>query len=157
MTFARAGVGRDSLASSNTTDAVLGRISGTGAYLDVATHTEAQLSPGIIIYRFDASLVFFNADHFKTRVRTVVREARAPVRHLLLDAETIPYLDTTGAASLEQVLGDLKAEGIAIAVAAAKSPVRAMFERTGLAGRIGADRMFLTLESAVETLTKATP
>jgi high affinity sulfate transporter 1 len=138
-------------------DAVLGCIPGTDDYRDAATHPEAELFPGLVIYRFDASLVFFNADHFKARVRTVVREARAPVRYLLLDAETMPYLDTTGAASLDQVCGDLEERGIALAVAAAKSPVRTMLDRTGLAGRIGPNRMFPTVASAVDALTRATP
>ena len=138
-------------------DAVLGRVPGTNIYLDTATHPEAERFPGTVIYRFDSSLVFFNAGHFKERVRTVVREAPRPIRYLLLDAETMPYLDTTGAASLDRVRGDLEAEGIAVAVAAAKSPVRTMLERTGLAGRIGPDRMFQTVDSAIEALTKAAP
>jgi high affinity sulfate transporter 1 len=137
-------------------DAVLGRVPGTGAFADAKTHPEAESFPGLVIYRFDASLVFFNADHFKARVRTVVREVPAPVRYFLLDAETMPYLDTTGAASLEQVCGDLEAEGIAMAVAAAKGPIRTMLERTGLAGRFGPERMFPTVAAAAEALTGAT-
>lgn len=68
-----------------------------------------------------------------------------------------PYLDTTGAASLERVCGDLEAEGIAVAVAAAKSRVRTMLDRTALAARIGPERMLPTVESVVEALTRATP
>jgi high affinity sulfate transporter 1 len=136
-------------------DAVLGRIPRTNVYLDITTHPEAEMLPGLLIYRFDASLIFFNADHFKARVKTVIGEATTPVRYFLLDAETIPYLDTTGAASLDQVCADLEAEGIAIAIAAAKSPVRTMLDRTGLAKRVGPDRMFPTVESAVEALSRA--
>lgn len=135
-------------------DAVLGRNPRTNAYRDMATDPEAQSFAGLLIYRFDASLVFFNADHFKARVRAVIRAAPTPVRCLLLNAETMPHLDTTGAASLDQVCGDLEAAGIAIAIAAAKTQVRAMLERTGLAARIGASRMFPTVESAVEALSK---
>jgi MFS superfamily sulfate permease-like transporter len=69
----------------------------------------------------------------------------------------MPQLDTTGAASLEQVCGDLDAAGVEMAVAGAKSPVRAMLERTGLAMRIRPDRMFPTVESAVEALSRSTP
>jgi high affinity sulfate transporter 1 len=138
-------------------DAVLGRIPGTNIYYDTTTHPEAESFPGLVIYRFDASLVFFNADHFKARVRAVVREAREPLRYLLLDAETMPYLDTTGAASLDQLCADLEDKGIAMAVAAAKSPVRTMLDRTGLVRRIGYNRMFPTVESAIEALSKATP
>jgi high affinity sulfate transporter 1 len=138
-------------------DAVLGRIPGTGTYRDTNTHPEAESLPGLVIYRFDASLVFFNADHFKSRVRAVVREAPAPVRYFLLDAETMPYLDTTGAAGLDQVRGELEDSGITMAIAEAKSPLRAMLDRTGIAGRIRPDRMFPTVETAVETLLKDRP
>jgi len=133
-------------------DAVLGRIPGTGMYSDIANNPGAETFPGLVIYRFDASLVFFNADHFKARVKTVVRHAQTPVRYLLLDAGTMPMLDTTGAASLDQVCGDLEAQGITMAVAAAKGPVRTMLDKTGLAARIGPERMFPTVESAVEAL-----
>jgi SulP family sulfate permease len=134
-------------------DAVLGRIPGTSIYQDTATHPEAESSAGLVIYRFDASLVFFNADHFKARVKTVIREAPALPRYLLLDAGTMPLLDTTGAASLDQVCSDLDDQGIALAVAAAKSPVRNMLDKTGLAARIGNERMFATVQEAVEALT----
>ena len=143
--------------ASHPHDAVLGRNPRTNAYRDMTTDPEAESFPGLLIYRFDASLVFFNADRFKVRVNTVINTAPAGVRYFLLDAETMPHLDTTGAASLDQVCSDLEAEGIALAVAAAKSPVRTMLERTGLAARIGPNRMFLTLESAVEALSRATP
>ncbi len=138
-------------------DAVLGRIPGTDNYYDRTTHPEAETFPGLVIYRFDASLVFFNADNFKARVRTVVREGPAPVRVFLLDAETMPYLDTTGAAVLDQVRGDLEREGITMAIAAAKSPVRAMLDRTGLAERFGPDRLFRTVPAAVEALSTSRP
>ncbi len=74
------------------------------------------------------------------------------MRYLVLDAGTMPQLDSTGAASLERLCGDLEDQGVAIVVADAKSPVRAMLGRTGLADRIGPDRMFPTVDSAVEAL-----
>ena len=73
--------------------------------------------------------------------------------YFLLDAGTMPIMDTTGAASLDQVYGDLKAQGITVAITEAKGPVRTMLEKTGLAARIGTDRIFPTVESAVEALT----
>jgi high affinity sulfate transporter 1 len=137
-------------------DAVLGRIPGTKAYSDTTTNSEAETFPGLVIYRFDSALVFFNADHFRARVREVVREALAPVRYLVLDAETMPLLDTTGAASLDQVCADLEGQGVAMAIAGAKSPVRTMLILTGLEKRIGLHRMFPMVESAVVELSRAT-
>jgi len=138
-------------------DALLGRVPGTNDYYDLATHPGAETFPGLVIYRFDSSLVFFNADRFKARVRAVVREAPGPVRSFLLDAGTMPYMDTTGAACLDQVRGDLEREGIAMVLAAAKSPVRAMLDRASQAGRITPPRMFPSIAAAVEELAKTGP
>jgi MFS superfamily sulfate permease-like transporter len=139
--------------SSRPHDAVLGRMPETGDFRDIAVFPEAERPGGLVIYRFDASLVFFNADHFKARVRAVVRDAPTPARFFVLDAETMPLLDTTGAATLDQVCGDLDAEGIALAVASAKSQVRGMLDRSGVAARIGSSRMFPSVASAADALS----
>ena len=141
--------------SSRPHDAVLGHVPETNVFHDLTTCPEAKPLPGLVIYRFEASLVFFNADHFKARVRAVVRRAPPPVRCFLLDAETIPTLDTTGAASLDQLRIELAEEGIATAIAAATGSVRTMLDRTGLAARLGPHRMFPTVASAVEALMRA--
>jgi MFS superfamily sulfate permease-like transporter len=143
--------------ASSPHDAVLGRIPGTAIYHDLTTNPEAETFPGLVIYRFDGPLLFFNSDHFKMRVRALVGASREPVRHFVLDAETMPQVDTTGAAILEQVRDELEARGITVAVAAAKGPVRDLFERAGLTARFGPARMFPTVESAVEALSKTTP
>lgn len=134
-------------------DAVLGRIPGTATFGNAATHPESEHIPEFVIYRFDASLIFFNADHFKSRVRAVVAEAPAPVRCFLLDAETMLLLDTTGAATLEEVRADLKDKGVEMAIAGARSTVRTMLDRTGLAKSIGPERLFPTVDAAVGALS----
>jgi len=133
-------------------DAVLGRIPGTGTYLDTATHPEAESVPGLLIYRFDAGLLFHNADHFKSRVLELIRSAATPVRNLVVDAETMPLLDTTGAATLDELHGELERQGIGMAVAAAKNDVSAMLARSGFIAQVGPDRIFAAVEPAVQAL-----
>lgn len=140
--------------ASHPHDAVLGRVSGSEGYVDVSRRPDAETVPGLVIYRFDAALVFFNADHFKSRVRAVVGEAKMKPRCFLLDAETMPSLDTTGAAGLAEVSTELAEKGILLAVASAKEPVRAMLDRTGLVQEIGPERLFPTLDAAVRALAK---
>ena len=130
-------------------DAVLGRIPGTDEYHEIKRQKEAGSIPGLLIYRFDSALVFFNSDYFKSRVRALVAEADAEVRCFILDAETMPNIDSTGAASLSEVCNELTDRGIAFVVAEAKGPVRDMLELTGFTQQIGVDRMFPTLNSAV--------
>jgi MFS superfamily sulfate permease-like transporter len=103
-----------------------------------------------VIYRFDASLVFFNSDHFRSRIRSLVKEAQPEVRCFLLDAETMPFIDSTGAANLDEVCTELAERGIVLRIAAAKAPVRFMLDRTGLTQRIGAEHFSPTVASAVE-------
>lgn len=135
-------------------DAVLGRVRGTHVYVDNANREQLESFAGMVIYRFDSALVFFNADHFKARAKAVVQQAAQPVRTFVLDAETMPFLDTTGAASLEQVCTEFKAKGMVVAIAAAKGPVRDMLERTGLAEQIGTHRLYASVNDAVEAFTK---
>ena len=104
-----------------------------------------------MIYRFDASLLFFNADHFKSRVRSAVDTAQTEVRCFCSTPRPC-LMDTTGAASLEELCAELEERGIVFAIAAAKAPVRLMLDRTGLTQQIGARRLFPTVESAVAAL-----
>ncbi len=140
--------------TSRPNDAVLGRVPGADGYFDISNRPEAETVPGLVIYRFDAPLVFFNTDFFKSRVRRVVKEARPMPRCLLLDAGAIPDIDTTGVAGLGEVCAELTERGIVFAVAGVKSRVRRMLDRTGLTQQIGPARVFRTLESAVEAMAK---
>ena len=123
-----------------------------GGYRNIAAHPEAVTIPGLVIYRFDASLLFFNSDYFKSRARTVVNEARGDVRFFVLDAGAMPHMDTTGAATLEEVIRELSDRGTVFGLAEARAPVRSVLDRTGLTQLIGSRRLFPTLESAVESV-----
>ena len=135
-------------------DAVLGRIPGVDGFHDIAGRPEAETFPGLVIYRFDSSLVFFNADYFKSRVKAVAEEAKTDLRCFVLDAESIPLIDTTGAASLEEVRHELADKSVVLAIAGAKGPLRVMLDRTGLTQQIGSARLFPTLESALEEVAR---
>ena len=136
--------------ASRPNDAVLGRIPGVDGFHDVNGQPEAETLPELIIYRFDSSLVFFNADYFKNRIRTVVAEAKTKPRWFLLDAESMPWIDTTGAAILDEVRNELAEKNIVLTVAEAKKPLRLMLDRTGLKEKIGPEGFFPTVGAAVE-------
>ena len=133
-------------------DAILGRIPGGNAYSNVADHPQAETYPGLVIYRVDSALLFFNADYFKNRVRAVVAEATPAPRHLVISAETMPVVDTTGIAVLAELVDELSERGIVVTIAAAKGAVRLLFERTGFRARIGAERLHPTVAAAVDAL-----
>jgi high affinity sulfate transporter 1 len=78
-------------------DALLGVVHENGETYTLEEQSGGETIPGLIIYRFEASIVFFNADYFTDRVRTFISTAAARPRKFLLDAESVPLLDVSGA------------------------------------------------------------
>ena len=129
--------------------AVLGIIPGElPTFRDIENYDDAEVQPGLVVYRFDAPIFFANADAFREDVLRLVREAKAPVRTLVVDAEAIYDIDTTGARMLSRLLDDLEPSGARFAMARVRTSVREMLRRTGVEERIGPDGFYLTVVQA---------
>jgi high affinity sulfate transporter 1 len=131
-------------------DAILGEVPGLEGHHDVAEHAGATTVPGLVVYRFEAAPLFFNADHFKARIRAAVASATSRPVWFLYSAEAGNMLDFTGAEALEQVRGELAAQGIRFAIARPRGAFKTMLVRTGLADRIGEAYIFPSVRSAVQ-------
>ena len=68
---------------------------------------------------------------------------------MIVAAEPITDVDTTGAESLSDLIDDLAAVGITLAVAELKGPVKDRLERYGTRVRIGDRNYYLTLDEAI--------
>jgi len=143
--------------ASSPRDALLGRIPGREGFQDIHDQPHAETIPGLIIYRFESGLLFFNSDCFKSRIRTHVKNATVTPSHFVLDAESMPMMDSTGAASLGEVMEELSMQGVGFVVARPNERFARMFERTGLKEKLGDNNFFLTIESAVAALEKPLP
>jgi MFS superfamily sulfate permease-like transporter len=131
-------------------DAVLGVIPGNDDFTNIAEDQAAKSIPGVVVYRFDSSLLFFNADHFANRVRQVVREANKKPERFVLDAEAMPILDSTGADVLASLHDELLKQEISLRIARPKGLFRMMLDRTGVADKVGRDQLFPSVRAAVE-------
>jgi high affinity sulfate transporter 1 len=132
------------------TDAILGEMPGQDVYVDLAECPQAITVPGLIVYRFNAAPLFFNAQYFRQRVRAVVAGASVKPAWFLYSAEAANVLDFTGAEALEQVRIELAAQGITFAVARSRGLFDTMLRRSGLAASIGAGRIFPSVRSGVQ-------
>jgi sulfate permease, SulP family len=103
-----------------------------------------------LIYRFDAALLFFNADYFKQRVRQAVARSGEPVRLFIFDMEAISLIDLTGLDALEDVRSELASKGTSFVVARAKAELREHLVRAGSWDRIGAENFHPSVRSAVQ-------
>jgi MFS superfamily sulfate permease-like transporter len=137
-------------------DAVLGRVPGRKGYHDIDRHPEAIQIPGLVLYRSDAPLFFANADTFADRVAAAVAVRPETVRWVIVAAEPMTDIDTTAAEALSGLLDDLEAQGIALAFAELKGPVKDRLRNYGLYDRIGKDRFFPTLGTAIDGYLHAT-
>jgi len=135
--------------SSRPADAVLGRVDGQRGFFDVADHEGATAVQGLILYRFNASVIFYNAPYFKRRVLAVAASSPG-AKWLIVDGAPIVHLDSTGADTIAVLADDLAARGIRLAIGGVLPQVRQMLERSGALGRLGADALFPTLRAAVE-------
>jgi sulfate permease, SulP family len=129
--------------------AVLGFVPGElPTFRDIENYAEAEVQPGLVVYRFDAPIFFANADAFRDDVLRLVHEAKAPVRTFVVNAEAIYDVDTTGVRMLSRLLDDLEPSGVRFAMARVRTSVRDMLRRTGLEERIGPDGFYLTVVEA---------
>jgi high affinity sulfate transporter 1 len=103
--------------------AFLGRIPGADRFSDAARHPENEAIPGVLAFRVEASLVYFNVDHV---LETVLRRARGEpgLRRVVYDLSSTPYVDVAGARVLRRLHQELARQGIELRVVGAHSEVR---------------------------------
>jgi sulfate permease, SulP family len=130
-------------------DAVLGFDAVLGRFANVAEHPEARVEPGIVVYRLDDRLFFANARYVTGRMREAVRGAPTPAHWLVLDAEGISHIDTTGMEALKNLVDELGDGGVALVVARMRTKLRGVLGDAGLEAEIGASHFYPTVRAAV--------
>ena len=132
-------------------DALLDDVDASGGtvYRGVTDKETALTEPGLIVYRFDAPLVFANAAYFTERLEELVANAGAGLKCVVLDAEAISDFDSTAAEALENLDMDLERRDVQLWIARANGPLRELLGATGLTNRIGEDNIYLSVREAV--------
>ncbi len=128
-------------------DAVLGRVDNLKGYHDTKRYPDARRIPGLVLYRFDAPLFFANADLFRARVRALAHSDGTD--RIVVAAEPITDIDATAGETLGTLVGELRADGIELAFAELKDPMRDLLRRYGIEEQIGAQRLYPTIGVAV--------
>lgn len=138
---------------------LLAQVPGTDNFRSVDSVGAGEAQPGLVIYRFDAPLFFANSKILSDDVLAAVAEGAAPqpVRWVVIDAEAIGEVDSTGAAMLGDLSDDLRSQGVTLALARVKAPVAAYLARAGVMDKIGAERVYLEVDTAVTAFLAAVP
>jgi len=128
--------------------AELGRVPGMSGLHDTESYPAADLMPGLLVYRFDAPLIFANARAFGDHIRSMAGE-RPDLRWIVIAAEPITDVDTTASDMLADLDQWLNKHGVSLVFAELKDPVRQKLERYELTRTISPGHFFPTLDDAV--------
>jgi len=130
--------------------AVLGRAEGVRGYHDITRYPDAGLIPGLVLFRWDAPLFFANGELFQERIHAAIAQSPTKVRRVVVAAEPVTSVDVTAADALAELDDMLRKDGIELAFAELKDPVKDKLRRFGLYERFDERGFFLTIESAVD-------
>ncbi|NUR07237.1 MAG: STAS domain-containing protein, partial [Nocardioidaceae bacterium] len=136
-------------------ETVLGRVDDLEGYHDIRSYPQARHLPGLVIYRFDAPLLFANARTFREEVRRLARVEPAP-RWIVLAAEPVTDVDTTAADMLFDLVEELDRTGTTLVFAELKDPVRRKLDRFAPGDVVDPSRFHPTIGAAVKAYRVAT-
>ncbi|MDK1388305.1 SulP family inorganic anion transporter [Sinorhizobium sp. 8-89] len=135
-------------------DALLGRLAGRDGFYKLHRNQAARPVPGLAIFMVQGSLLFFNTDYVRERLRAVIDALPANTRWFVMDASAIAQIDISAAAMLEEVHDDLGKRGIALAIAELHFEAREILERAGVIAKIGTGMIFEDLDDALDAFEK---
>jgi SulP family sulfate permease len=138
-------------------DGILGYVPGIAGMHDIDDYRDARPVPGLVVYRYDSPLFFANAENFRRRALAAVDASSTPVRWLLLNAEANVEIDITAIDALDALREELTGRGIVLALARVKQDLRDDLQAAGFLDRLGSDRVFYTLPTAVEAFRRQSP
>jgi high affinity sulfate transporter 1 len=136
--------------------AFLGRIPGVRRYSDLERHPDNQPVPGILIFRSESSILYFNADHVRDTVVARVRASNPRPGDVLCDLSATPLMDMAGAEMLKVLESELRSLDVCLHIVEARSSVRDRLRLEGLEERIGRIDRFTSVADAVDAIQLST-
>ena len=123
--------------TSHPQGAVLGQLPGEEAYRDVRRHPEAITFPGLLIWRIGGELFFASIGHLDAGLKTAVAASRPPAKHVLLDADSLDFIDTSACDTLLNSIEELQRRGITFAFVRVRDQVRERMRLGGIEAAVG--------------------
>ena len=114
-----------------------GRRPGTDEFVDLERHPDARPVPGVLVYRVDQPLIYFNVDHVRDDVTARVREASPRPQRVVLELTLSPNVDAAAVAMLGELEEQLRLLGAELRLAEVHTEALARLRAEGVADRFG--------------------
>jgi high affinity sulfate transporter 1 len=120
----------------------MGRDPHTGVFESLAVHEDAERIPAIVVYRFDAPIIYSNAGAFTDGARRLVDAADPPARVLILDCEEMFEIDFTGIEAVDGLVEEMRDAGVKVRLARVHGPMMDKLRSSGVIERLGEENVF---------------
>ena len=127
----------------------LGLDRSTGRFESRTSHEEAERIPGFVVYRFEAPLIYANAESFAAAALDLVDAVDPPARVLVIDCEEMFGIDFTGVEAVAGLVEDMRERGVDVRLARAHGTTLERLRAGGVIATLGDEKIFLRVEDAV--------
>lgn len=130
--------------------AELGKVPDSNFYRNRKRYEEVIIEDDVLVFRFDAQLFYANSGYFRDKLEEMTEEKGEALKLIVLDAESINRVDTTGIDMLKERIVYYQKKGISFYFAGVKGPVRDDFFRGGLLEVTSINNFFMRANDAVK-------
>jgi MFS superfamily sulfate permease-like transporter len=123
----------------------LGRVPGMPGLHSLGRHSAAVAEPGLVLFRFNGPLVFFNASYFKREALAAANQQGDRLRWFVLDMLPLTQVDLTGLDALAEVQAELASRGVELVAAGRRSEIEQSKKQLPLPGQL-----FPTMRKALQ-------
>jgi len=129
--------------------AVLGKVPNSNFYKNKERFDEVLIDEDILVLRFDAQLFYANSSYFRDQLDQMMDKKGSALKLIVLDAESINRVDSTGIEMLKERILFCQKKGILFYFAGVKGPVRDDLFRSGILEIIDINHFFMLSNQAV--------
>jgi sulfate permease, SulP family len=129
---------------------LLGRIPGTRRFSDRERHPDNELIAGVLIFRPEASLVYFNVDYVSETILNRVYAEPTPPKLVVLDLSAAARVDMQSAHTLASMADELIAKGIQFHAVEPRSSVRDRLRHDHVDNRLGGINRFMSVADVID-------
>ena len=129
---------------------ILGSVQGLPGFHSIELHPTAATIPGLLLFRFNAPIVFFNASYFKRELLAAANAAGPGLKWFVVDMLPVTLVDATGLYTTLEVAAELDRRGTTLIAAGRQTEWHAWAKSRKLADGYRRTKMFPTLRAAVK-------
>jgi high affinity sulfate transporter 1 len=130
---------------------LLGVQTGVHGFHDLRLYPDARTPPGLVLFRFNGPLTFFNADYFRERLLSAADSAGPGLRAVIVDATGFSMReDTTAILMLFGLSKELASRGVTLALAGRLHLIARWLSAHRVSDLVEHPQLFSTLEDAID-------